>query len=99
RVLCRSSERPENNAFRAVGIPTSQVVAAANRALSRNLSAWILIIAGVGLAWMLSEILIAGRVDRLLHTTEALAAGALSARTGVRKIRGELDHLGKTLDG
>lgn len=93
------SERPENNAFVAVGIPTSQVVAGANRALFRNLSAWILIIAGVGLAWMLSEILIAGRVDRLLHTTEALAAGDLSARTGVRKVRGELDHLGTTLDG
>src|SRR5690606_6347925 len=43
--------------------------------------------------------LIAGRVDRLLHTTEALAAGDLSARTGVRKVRGELDHLGTTLDG
>lgn len=93
------SQRPENNAYVAVGIPTSEAVAAANRALFRNLSAWVLVIAGLGLAWMLSEILIASRVDRLLHTTEALAAGDLSARTGVRKVRGELDHLGQTLDG
>lgn len=92
------SERPENNAFVAVGIPTNQAVAAANRAFLRSLSAWVLVIAGLGLAWMLSEILIASRVDRLLHTTEALAAGDLSARTGVRKVRGELDHLGQTLD-
>lgn len=93
------SERPENNAYVAVGIPTSQTVAEANRALLRSLSGWVLIIAGLGLAWMLSEILIASRVDRLLHTTEALAAGDFSARTGVRKVRGELDHLGETLDG
>jgi signal transduction histidine kinase len=92
------SQGPENNAYVAVGIPTTQAVAAANRALVRNVSAWVLVIAGLGLAWMLSEILISSRVDRLLHTTQALASGDLAARTGVRKVRGELDHLGQTLD-
>jgi signal transduction histidine kinase len=92
------SQRPENNAYVAVGIPASTAFAPANRALLRNLSAWLLVLAGLSLAWMLSEVLITQRVDQLLHTAQALAAGDLTARTNVRNVRGELDHLAQTLD-
>lgn len=92
------SQRPENNAYVAVGIPASSAFTPANRALLRNLSAWLLVLAGLSLAWMLSEVLITQRVDQLLLTAQALAAGDLSARTNVRTVRGELDHLAQTLD-
>jgi signal transduction histidine kinase len=92
------SQRPENSAYVAVGIPASTAFAEANRALLRNLSAWMLVLAGLSLAWLLSEVLIAQRVDQLLHTAEYLAAGDLSARVNVERPRGELDHLAVTLD-
>lgn len=92
------SQRPENSAYVAVGIPASTAFAEANRALLRNLSAWVLVLAGLSLAWMLSEVLIAQRVDQLLDTAHELAAGNLSARTNVTRVRGELDHLAQTLD-
>ncbi len=92
------SARPENSAYVAVGIPASAAFAPANRALARNLSAWILVLAGLSLAWSLSEVLIAQRVDQLLHTAEALAAGDLNARVNVRRPRGDLDRLALTLD-
>lgn len=90
--------RKENN-YLILGVPESTAFAHANRMLNRNL----VIIAVVALAaflisWYWGEFSILRRVKALVKAAEGLAAGDLTARTGLSSGHGELSQLAHTFD-
>lgn len=82
-----------------LGVPTSVAFAEANRATTRNL-----ILLGVATllaalaAALLAELLIMRQTRALLHTTQQLASGNLSARTTIPHDQGELGQLARAFD-
>ena len=82
-----------------VGIPSAVAFADANRVLARNL---ILLSVGVALAfavaWLGGNLSILRGVKVLVSTTKRLAAGDLSARTGLPQGMGELGQLAHAVD-
>lgn len=88
----------DNTVFVAVGIPATIAYGPATRELISDISALLLLLASLALAWLFGEMLIMRRVDRLVATTQALANGDLDARTNVSEVWGELDHLAQTVD-
>jgi signal transduction histidine kinase/ActR/RegA family two-component response regulator/HAMP domain-containing protein len=83
----------------AVGIPVTVVFAEVNRILARNLALLGLVtLLALGAAWFGGDLFIRRRVNALVDATRRLAAGDLSARTGIAPGEGELDHLARAFD-
>ncbi|MBC8448849.1 MAG: HAMP domain-containing protein [Chloroflexi bacterium] len=90
---------PEDSVYVSIGIPTAVAYADANRALARNLAALALIGAlALAAAWFGGNLFILRRVNDLVSTTQRLASGDLSARTGLPYGVGELSQLARTFD-
>lgn len=85
--------------YTILGIPKEAAFRAANRRLIFNL-------VGLGAVALLAllaahfggDIFILRQVNALVDTTKRLAAGDLSARTGIRYGKGELSYLARTFD-
>ena len=83
----------------SVGIPKEIAFAEADRALRRNLfGLGVVAILAMGAAWIVGDLFILRRVQALVGATRRLAAGDLSARSGVRDGRGELNLLARAFD-
>jgi len=82
-----------------VGIPEARILAEVRRIQSRNgalmLGATLL---AAGLAWMLGNLLIMRRVDRLMEAAGQLGQGDLQARSGLGHDEGELGRLAESFD-
>jgi PAS domain S-box-containing protein len=86
-------------AYLSVGIPKELALADADRALRRNLfGLGVVAILAMGAAWIVGDLFILRRVQALVGATRRLAAGDLSARSGVRDGRGELNLLARAFD-
>jgi len=86
-------------AYVFIGLPLSQVYAAPNRTLWFNLG----ILGGVALlglvlAWLGGEAFLLRRIHALLAATRRVAAGDLSARSGLSYGESELSHLARAFD-
>jgi len=82
-----------------VGIPTAQVYAEADRALWRNLAGLgIVTLLALAAAWIGSEVFFMRRINALMAAVQRMAEGALAARTGVGRGRGELSRLARAFD-
>jgi len=83
----------------SVGIPAQVAFAEAERILVRNLAGLGLVTAlGLLAAWVGGNVFILRRVDALMRATKRLAAGDLSARTGLPYGQGELSQLARAFD-
>ncbi len=82
-----------------IGIPRGSAYATANRILVSNLLLLGLIaLLALGGAAFFSELFILRRMRRLVAATDRLAAGDLSARTGISGTSGELGRLAVSFD-
>jgi len=83
----------------AVGIPIAVVFGEVNRILARNLALLGLVtLLAMGAAWFGGDLFILRRVNALVEATKRLAAGDLSARTGLPYGEGELTQLARAFD-
>ncbi|MGH2626312.1 MAG: HAMP domain-containing protein, partial [Anaerolineales bacterium] len=90
---------PAGGVASAVGIPKEAAFAEVNRILARNLALLGLVTSlALGAAWFGGDLFIRRRVNALVEATRRLAAGELSARTGIASGEGELDHLARAFD-
>ena len=86
-------------AYVSVGIPAAVAFADANRMLARNLAALGLVAAlALAAAWVGGNLFIVRQVQALVGATKRLAAGELSARTGLPHGQGELNQLANAFD-
>src|SRR5919106_4039102 len=87
------------NAYVSIGIPTAVAFADANRILVRNLVA-LGLVAGLALAaaWVGGNLFIVRQVQALVGATKRVAAGELSARSGLSHGQGELSQLASAFD-
>ncbi len=84
--------------FAAIGIPSSVALEIA-RSTTRNLIALsLLAVLAFAVAWGGASLLFLNPVNALVAATRRLRAGDLSARTGLRYGRGELDQLARAFD-
>ena len=87
------------SAHAVIGVPADVILAQANRELGNNLlalfAALALALAG---AWVGGDFFVLRQVRALVDATRRLSAGELSARTGLRQGRGELNQLGTAFD-
>ena len=85
--------------FVSVGIPTKIVYHPANLILTRNLIALggVLVLA-LGMAYLFAHFFVLRPMRLLAGAAQKLAAGDLSARTGITCPAGELDQVACTLD-
>ncbi len=82
-----------------LGIPQKLAFADSNRILGRNLTLLgIVALLAVLAAWFGSDLFIMRPIKALAQASKRLAAGELSARTGVDYESGELGQLAKTFD-
>jgi len=83
----------------SVGIPQATVLAKIRTVLARNLTGLgglaLLVIA---LAWVGSDLFVLRDVNNLVHATDRLASGELSARAGPPYPKGELGQLALSFD-
>src|SRR5258706_1073753 len=93
------SEFAPGNATAILSIPKQVLFAGADRALAANLM-WLGIAGGLALAlgWVGSNWLVIRPVRTLVASSARLAAGDLSARTGLPQRSGELGRLTQTFD-
>jgi PAS domain S-box-containing protein len=85
--------------FVFAGIPLQTILAPARQALIRNLtSLGIVTLLALALAWLLGLLFVIRRMNVLTSTTKKLAAGDLSARTGLRYGKGQIDTLARAFD-
>jgi len=83
----------------AMGIPTEVAFAEANQTLRRNMIILLAVMAGVlATMWLLGDVLIAKQARTLVQTTNLLAQGDLTARTGINYNQGELGQLARSFD-
>jgi len=82
-----------------LGIPRSLAFADSDRVLGRNLSLLgIVALAAMLAAWSVTDLFIMRQVKAMAKTSKRLAAGDMSARTGLKYGSGELGQLAKTFD-
>jgi diguanylate cyclase (GGDEF)-like protein len=97
----RLRHNPEDPAFLTarVGIPEARIMAEARRVQLRNaaLMAGATLLAGA-LAWMLGNLFIMRRLDRLMDAAGQLGQGDLQARSGLGHDEGELGKLAESFD-
>ena len=85
--------------FVLVGLPKKGALAAARRALTRNLILLGTVAAlALGLAWLLGNLLIMRRVNAMIAAFNEIAAGNLSARSGLVYDSGELGQMANSFD-
>ena len=90
---------PQGSVYVSVGIPTSVAFAEANRTLARNLAGLgIIAVLVFGAAWFGADLLVLRRTRSLVDASRRLAAGDLSARTGLPYGEDELSLLARTFD-
>lgn len=88
-----------NEAFLAIGIPTSVAFAEVNRAFAYRLLFFSAIaILALATAWWFGAVFILHPARALLAATERLQAGDLEARTGLSPGHGELSQLAGAFD-
>lgn len=90
----------DGRGYITVGIPMEVLVGPAQRQLGRGafgLGLFTLFI--VGIAWAGSELLVLRQLRQLIDATRRLARGDLSARTGFRVGKGEINELAHSFDG
>ena len=87
------------NVSAILSIPKQVLFAAADRALAINLT-WLGLAGGLGLflGWIGSNLLVLRPIKALVSSTGRLAAGDLSARSGLPPRWGELGRLTRTFD-
>ncbi len=89
----------EGTAYLAIGIPTEVAFAKVNRTLARNMAGLgIVALLALLAAWVGSDLFVLRQVKALVETTKRLAAGDLSARTGLSEGPGELNQLARAFD-
>ena len=92
-------DAPEGSVYVSVGVPTAAAFAEANRILARNLAGLgLLAVLVLAATWVIGELSILRRVDALVNATQRLAAGDLSARSGMHYGVGELSQLARAFD-
>jgi PAS domain S-box-containing protein len=90
---------PGDSVYMSVGIPIAVAYADANQTLARNLTGLGLVaVLALAAAWVSSELFLLRQVKALVHATQRLAAGDLSAHTGVPYGPGELGQLARVFD-
>jgi PAS domain S-box-containing protein len=83
----------------SVGIPKSVALAASTHKAKRDFAVLALVALGTLLtAWLSSRFFFLRPLDALTRTAQRLRAGELSARTGLRRRKGELGELAQTVD-
>ncbi|MGD8724988.1 MAG: histidine kinase, partial [Desulfobacterales bacterium] len=89
----------KQSVYMILGIPRHLAFADSNRVLHLNL-ALLLIVAVVAMlaAWFGSDLFIMRQIKAMARASRQLAAGEMSARTGLRYGSGELGQLAKTFD-
>lgn len=89
----------DNNVHLGIGIPTQVAFLETNRVLARNLIGlgWVTALS-LGAAWYVGDVFILNQVKALLVATRRLAAGDLSARSGVPSGEGEINELAASFD-
>lgn len=81
------------------GIPTQIIYAPLRQALIRNLSSLgAVTIFALVLSWLLGYLFVIRRMNILTKATKQVAAGDLSARTGMNYGKGEIDLLARAFD-
>ena len=83
----------------SIGIPTAEIVAAANNGQSTELLA-LMVTAALALltAWFVANVTIIDRLHAVVDAARRIAAGDLSTRTGVRYGREEISELARAFD-
>jgi signal transduction histidine kinase len=85
--------------YMILGIPSQLAFADSNRALRRNLILLgIVALVAMLAAWFGSDLFIMRQIKAMAQASRRLAAGEMSARTGLDYGSGELGQLAKTLD-
>lgn len=85
--------------FMRVGLLKKEVFARANQVLMRNLLALgLVVVLSLAAAWLFGSLLIMRGIKTLVATTEKLAAGDLSVRTGWGPGAGEIHQLALAFD-
>ena len=85
--------------YMILGIPRQLAFADSNRALRRNLTLLgIVALVAVLAAWFGGDLFIIRKVKAMAQASRRLAAGEMSARTGLQYESGELGQLAKTFD-
>ena len=85
--------------FVFTGIPLQTVLAPAQQALVRNLtSLGVVTVLALVFAWLFGFLFLIRRLNILTKTTKKLAAGDLSARTGLKYGKGQIDQLALAFD-
>jgi len=88
-----------HDVYVSVGIPTQAAFAEVNRAFYRDLAfLGIILSLSLAVAKVISDRSISRPVNSLLSATKRLAAGDLSARTGLPPGEGELNQLARSFD-
>ncbi|HBY94179.1 MAG TPA: hypothetical protein DEP84_09490 [Chloroflexi bacterium] len=94
-----SSDLLSTTLYAILDVPEEGALAQINRIFNQDVSALGLItLLVIAVAWAGSDIFILGRVQALLKATQRLAAGDLSARTGMGYGWGELSSLARAFD-
>ncbi len=95
----RLKEDPGSFLLIQVGIPEAEALAEARAINRRNLLLMgLTTVLALGLAWLLGNFLVMGRVKRLVAASRRLGRGDLSARTGLAHDEGELGQLAQAVD-
>jgi signal transduction histidine kinase len=82
-----------------IGIPTSIAFEAANLTLKRNIAIMVIVVILVLVfVWLLGDVLIIRQAQALVHATQKLAKGDLTARSGVAYTVGELGQVAQSFD-
>ncbi|MHB8066917.1 MAG: ATP-binding protein [Desulfobaccales bacterium] len=85
--------------FVFTGIPLQTILGPARQALLRNLtSLGVVTVLALIFAWLLGFLFIIRRLNILTSSTKKLAAGDLSARTGLNYGKGQIDQLALAFD-
>jgi len=87
------------DAYVSLGVPTAVVFAEANRLLLYQVTGLgVVTLLAFGVTWVVGDRVMLQRVHALVQTTQRVAAGDLSARTGIPYRLGELGQLAQAFD-
>ena len=91
---------PNVSAHVIIGIPKKLIYAESERILQRNLiGLFLVILLAAAAAWWGGGLFLLRRIQTLVHSTQKLAAGDLSARSGMPPGSDEIGRLAQAFDG